>query len=690
MFERYSYRYSRWDESQQIDPYTADDLLDAMADKLIEDGDLWRALRDMYRHGDRGALDNRLTGMRELMERLRRMREQQLQRHDLNSIMDDIKERLEDIVQTERSGIDRRLQEAGVEPRPRGEQNAAAQRSAQEGGEQQQADEGLRQMLQQMAQRHREQLQNLPQDVPGQLKELSDYDFMDAEARQKFQDLMNMLQQQVLQSYFQGMQQAIQSMTPEDLARTREMVRDLNQMLEDRIQGREPKFNEFMDKYGDMFPGVKNLDELLEQLAARMAAMSSLMQSMSPEMRQQLQEMMDNLIGDDRLRADMMRLAANLAQLMPFEDMEGDRYPFSGDQPLSLMEAMAMMERLRDMDALEAQMQQAMGGQGIEDIDPNRVRDLIDAEAAAQLEQLQQITKMLEGAGYIQRNGDRWEMTPKAMRRIGQKALRDIFSHLDRDGFGKHETEIRGFGGERIDETKPYEFGDPFLVDIKGTMMNTLSRTGTGTPLRVAPNDFEVYRNELLTQSATVLMLDKSRSMFLNNCFVAAKKVAMALDALIRSQFPRDLLYLVEFSMYARQIQPTDLPLITWSDYEMGTNFQHGFMVARRLLARSKAVNKQIIIVTDGEPTAHIEGGEAEFYYPPTQRCITETLREVLRATRDDIVINTFMLETTPWLTSFVDQMTTINRGRAFYASPDQLGEYILVDYVRNKKKIIN
>jgi uncharacterized protein with von Willebrand factor type A (vWA) domain len=689
MFERYSYRYSRWDDSQQFDPFTADDLVDAMAEKLIEDGDLWRALRDMYRHGDRGALDNRLTGMRELMERLRRMREQQLQRHDLNSIMDDIKQRLEDIVQTEQSGIDRRLQEAGVEPRREGEQLEAPQSSPREGQEQQ-ADEGLRQMLQQMAQRHRDQLQNLPQDVPGQLKELSDYDFMDAEAREKFQELMSMLQQQVMQSYFQGMQQAIQSMTPEDLARTREMVRDLNQMLEDRIQGREPKFNEFMDKYGDMFPGVKNLDELLEQLAARMAAMSSLMQSMSPEMRQQLQDMMDNLIGDDRLRADMMRLAANLAQLMPYEDMEGDRYPFSGDQPLTLMEAMAMMERLRDMDALEGQMQQAMGGQGIEDIDADRVRDLIDAEAAAQLEQLQQITKMLEEAGYIQRNGDQWEMTPKAMRRIGQKALRDIFSSLKRDSFGKHETEIRGLGGERIDETKPYEFGDPFLIDIKGTMMNTLSRTGTGTPLRVAPNDFEVYRNELLTQSATVLMLDKSRSMFLNNCFVSAKKVAMALDALIRSQFPRDLLYLVEFSMYARQIQPTELPLITWSDYEMGTNFHHGIMVARRLLARSKAVNKQIIIVTDGEPTAHIEGGEAEFYYPPTQRCIVETLREVLRATRDNIVINTFMLETTPWLTSFVDQMTTINRGRAFYASPDQLGEYILVDYVRNKKKKVS
>ena len=193
------------------------------------------------------------------------------------------------------------------------------------------------------------------------------------------------------------------------------------------------------------------------------------------------------------------------------------------------------------------------------------------------------------------------------MRKIGQKALRDVFSNLKRDGFGKHETEQRGAGGERIDETKPYEFGDPFLMDIKGTMMNALARNGAGTPVRMVPSDFEVYRTELLTEASTVLMLDKSRSMFLNGCFLAAKKVAMALDSLIRGQFPRDNLYVVEFSYLAKQIQPTDLPLETWDEYTYGTNFHHGIMLARQLLARSKTQNKQIIIITDGEPTAHLE-----------------------------------------------------------------------------------
>ncbi len=674
MFERYSYRYSEWDNSQQVEPFDADDLMDAMADKLIEDGNLDRALRDLYRRGDQGAMDDRLKGLRAMMERLRKMREEQLQRHDLNSIMSDINERLDDILQTERAGIDRRLEEAANPPAAEGETTTADD------------NEALRKMLQGMADRKREQLDGLPEDAPGKLKGLSDYDFMDNEARQKYQELLDTLQQQVMQSYFQGMQQSMQNMTPEDLARTRDMVRDLNQMLEDRMEGREPKFNEFMDKYGEMFPGVRNLDELLEQMAARMQAMNSLMQSMSPEMRQQLQDMMEGMLGDDRLRVDMMRLAANLAQMMP-QQTDGQSFPFSGDQPLTLMEAMAMMDRLQGMSELEAQMQAAQSGQGLDAIDPDKVRELMDAETAAQLERLQSITKMLEDAGYIQKNGEKLELTPRAMRKIGQKALADVFTNLKRDGIGKHETELRGAGGERTEETKPYEFGDPFFMDIKGTMMNALARNGAGTPVRMKPEDFEVYRTELMTESSTVLMLDKSRSMFLNNCWLSAKKVAMALDSLIRGQYPRDNLYVVEFSFMAKQIQPQDLPLETWDEYMYGTNFHHGIMLARQLLARSKGQNKQILIVTDGEPTAHLEDGVPEFNYPPTSRCISETLREVGRATRDNIVINTFMLETTPWLSSFVDQMTTINKGRAFYASPDRLGEYVLVDYVRNKKK---
>jgi uncharacterized protein with von Willebrand factor type A (vWA) domain len=218
--------------------------------------------------------------------------------------------------------------------------------------------------------------------------------------------------------------------------------------------------------------------------------------------------------------------------------------------------------------------------------------------------------------------------------------------------------------------------------------MNAVFREGPGTPIRIMPDDFEVYRTELITSSSTVLMLDMSRSMILRNCWAGAKKVAMALNALIRSQFPKDNLYIIGFSDRARLLQPESLTQITWNEYVYGTNMQHGFKMARQLLSRHKGGNKQIIMITDGEPTAHIEDdGEVFFSYPPTARTFQETLKEVTRCTRDQIVINTFMLEKSKYLAHFVEQMTKINRGRAFYAAPENLGEYILVDYVNNKKK---
>jgi uncharacterized protein with von Willebrand factor type A (vWA) domain len=670
-----AFRYSEWDNSQQLNPFDAHDLMEALSEDLLADGDLQRVLQRLYRMGDEGRLGDRLDGMKQMLERLRDRRQQMLNRHNLNSIMDDMKARLQDVVDTERAGIERRVEEA---KQPAGEQQTSAEDAA-----------ALRKMLEGMAAKKREALDALPEGVPQRFQALSQYEFMDTEARDKFQQLKDMLRQQVMQSYFQGMQEAINSISPEDLQRTREMVRDLNQMLEDRLQGKEPKFDEFMEKYGDMFPGVNNLDELLEHMQQRMAAMQALMESMSPEMREQLQQMMDSLIGDDRLRADLARLAMNMQQLFPNAENRR-RYPFRGDEPLSLLEAMAMMENLQQMDELEAQMRAAQHGDGIDDIDLDKVREALGAEEAARLEQLQQISKMLEDAGYVRKNGEEYELTPQGIRKIGQKALRDVFGQLKKDSFGKHATVFRGGGGERIDDTKRYSFGDPFLMDIQKTTMNAIQRQGRGTPVRLRPEDFEVYRTELMTQSATVLMLDMSRSMFLNGCFGSAKKVAIALHSLIQSQYPRDVLHIIGFSYLAREIKPEQLPGINWDEYNYGTNLQHALMLGRQLLAKSKARNKQIIVITDGEPTTHLEGGQPMFNYPPTYRTIQETLREVIRCTRDQVIINTFMLESGYYLTDFVGQMTRINKGRAFFATPDSLGEYILVDYVANKQKKVS
>jgi uncharacterized protein with von Willebrand factor type A (vWA) domain len=407
---------------------------------------------------------------------------------------------------------------------------------------------------------------------------------------------------------------------------------------------------------------------------------------MSPQQRRELQEMMESLFQDQQMQQELSELAMNLEQLFPMGQMRR-QYPFRGDDSLSFEEAMRLMQELQEMDQLEKQLQRARDPNVLDQIDAAKVAELLGEDAAKSLEQLKQLHKLLEEAGYITKKGNRWELTPRGIRKIGQKALQDMFQQLKKDQFGRHETRHRGAGGERIDETKLYEFGDTFMLDLQHTVMNGIVREGPGSPVHLKPEDFEVYRTELLTQCATVLLLDMSRSMFLRGCITAAKKVAIALNSLIRGQYPRDALYVVPFSYYAREIKPEDLPHLTWNEWGYGTNMQHAFMLSRQLLARHKGGTRQIILITDGEPTAYFEGGQIEFSYPPTYRTFQETLREVGRCTRERIVINTFMLERGHYLIDFVEQMTKINRGRAFYATPERLGEYILVDYVGNKRK---
>jgi uncharacterized protein with von Willebrand factor type A (vWA) domain len=431
---------------------------------------------------------------------------------------------------------------------------------------------------------------------------------------------------------------------------------------------------------------VENLDQLMEQLQQQMAQMQSLMKSLSQEQREQLQEMMRSMLGqDERLEAQLAQLAQHLDMLGPEEDL-ARRYPFRGDEEVSLEQAMQLMKELQGMDQLERQLRGVQDPRDLQDVNRDKVEELLGPEARRDLEQLQELTKKLEDAGYLERHGDRLDLTAKAIRKIGDKALRDVFAHLKKDRFGGHKVERRGGGGDRVDETKAYEFGDPFLLDLKETVMNALERGGPGVPVALAPNDFEVFRTELSTRAATVVMLDMSRSMINNGYFTPAKKVALALAALIRGQFPRDSLYIVGFSLYAREFSVQALPRLSWADCDVGTNMHAGFSISRRLLGKHKGANRQVIMVTDGEPTAHLEGGVADFAYPPSRRTIQETLKEVQRCTREGITINTFMLERSPWLTSFVQEMARINRGRAFFGTPDRLGEYVLVDYVRGKR----
>src|SRR5260221_733912 len=303
------------------------------------------------------------------------------------------------------------------------------------------------------------------------------------------------------------------------------------------------------------------------------------------------------------------------------------------------------MNQLGDMDQLENLLSSATSPGALADVDLEKAREILGDDGARSLERLAELAKMLEEAGLNEQREGRYELTQRGMRKIGANALDDLFSRLAKDKMGKHEVDPSGVGHERAYETKPYEFGDQFNLHIERTVRNAVQRAGGGTPVRLSPDDFEVERTETLTRTSTVLMLDLSLSMPMRDNFLAAKKVAMALHSLISTQFPRDYLGIVGFSEVARELKPEQLPEVSW-DFVYGTNMQHGFMLSRRMLARQPGT-KQIIMITDGEPTAHLVPGDPVpfFSYPPVKETVDATLQEVASCTREGIRINTFMLD---------------------------------------------
>ena len=667
------YRYSQWDGTQRIFDIDAEDLMDRLADEVLNQGDVMRALREMMRQGLENRDGQQLPGLRDLLERLKDQRRQQMQQYNMDSVVDDIRERLEDIIQTEREGIRQRLDQARYDV-------------SQEHGEDRAQQESLLDLLEQRAQRNLDKLDDLPEGVGGQIRELMEYDFMDPEAQQKFQELLDMLKGQMAQNMGQQMRDQMEGMTPEQMAAMSEMMRQLNQMMRDKLEGREPNFDQFMQQFGPMFGDnpPQSFEELMEQLQQQLSQMQSLMDSMSPEMRRELEDSLMSALSPE-MREQMAQFASLMEQLMPMDQMR-QQYPFLGDDSLTMEQAMEMMRNMQDLDQLEQALQEAMRTGQLGDVDPEKLAELLGEEARRAWDEIDRLRKMLEEAGYITGN-DKAELTARGIRRIGQKALNEVFAHIKKDRIGDHDIEIRGNNGDWLGETKTYEFGDPFQIDLQTTVKNAVLRSGPELPVRMRPEDFEIYRTEHMTKAATAVLLDQSRSMGLFNNFQAAKKVTLALMSLIRGQYPRDRLYIIGFSDYAREIKEEELADSSWNAWVSGTNLHHALMLARKLLSREKGATRQVLLITDGEPTAHLEGERAYFAYPPSYRTEQETLKEVKRCTQEDILINTFMLENSYQLVNFVDRMTRINRGRAFFSSANNLGEYVLVDYVHHRRK---
>ena len=658
------FTYSRWDGTQRGFDLDADGLFDELTDDLLYHGDVNSALRRMMQEGMLDRNGERLQGLRELMDKLRQQRQERLDQFDLGGVYSEIADELNDIVDEERHAIDNATQAAersGDQRRAQTARDAAADRNF--------------------------RLDMLPDDLAGKVRELQAYDFESAEAAQRFEQLLDKIRQQLTQQMVEQMSGAMQSMTPEDLQHMKDMIAGLNEMLEKRERGEDPEFEKFMEEFGDFFPeNPQSLDELLEQMARRMAAMQAMMNSMTPEQRAQLQQLSDQLLEDMDLRWQMSQLGQNLQSMFPQMGW-GQGYQFEGSDPMGMGQAMQTMQELGDLDQLENLLRNATSPGALAEADMDRVRDLMGDDAARSLQRLAELTKMLQEAGLIEQKEGRLELTPKGLRKIGSNALRDLFDKLAKDKVGQHQMNRLGQGHERTYETKPYEYGDPFNLDLHTTIRNALRRNGTGTPVHLSPDDFEIERTEHLTRSSTVLMLDLSLSMPMRDNFLPAKKVAMALHSLITSQFPRDYMGIVGFSETARVLTAAQLPEVSW-DFVYGTNMQHGFLLARHLLAKQTGT-KQIIMITDGEPTAHITPrGDVFFNYPPVPETIEATLREVIRCTKDNIRINTFMLDANSYLKSFIEKLTSINRGRAFFTTPETLGDYVLVDFIENKKQL--
>ncbi len=563
------FRYSMWDGTQEVPEVAPDEILDNLTDDLMNFGDLQHALRNMMQRGMKSPNGQRQQGLRDLLQQLRQQRRQQLDKFDLSSVFDDLKQKLDEIVDMENNTIDRRLDEATGNQGQQGEQQSGPQnqqggeqgqqQQGQQGGEQDgapqqqgqrgsQSPQGQRsqnqqggqqpgqqqaggqepggepdengspmpsnefaEMLKNIANRKKDFLQNLPEDVAGQVKQLQNYEFMDPEAQAKFNELLESLKKAMMDTFFKDMYNQIANMSPEDMARMKNLMQDLNQMLQDKMAGKEPNFDQFMQQYGDMFGDnpPQNLDDLIQQMQHQMGQMQSLMDSMPSDLRSQLQELLSDKIGDSELQQMMSDVAQNLEYLYPMRDLK-NQYPFRGEEQLDLESAMQLMDQMQSIDELERQIERTQYGGDVEDIDADKLEDLLGPEARETLDQLKKFMEILEDAGYIRKKGNGYELTPRGTRKIGQRALVEIYQSLKKDSFGKHEIRESGQGGDRTDITKQYEFGDPFHLHIQKTMFNSMLRNGPGTPIKIGPQDFEVDKTELLTQTSTVIMLDLS------------------------------------------------------------------------------------------------------------------------------------------------------------------------------------
>jgi uncharacterized protein with von Willebrand factor type A (vWA) domain len=534
------------------------------------------------------------------------------------------------------------------------------------------------------------QLDALPSGTAAAVRELAEYQWRSEEGRQNFERIRELLGQEMLESRFQGMKEALQNAGPEDVERINQMLSDLNALLSAHAQGFSDiaeRFAEFMSRHGEYFPeNPRNIEELIDVLAARAAAAQRMMNSMTPEQRAELAELSQQAFGDPRLAQQLSALDAQLQSLRPGEDWTSSGR-FRGDNPLGLGEGAQAMADLADLDALAEQLGQSYPGARLEDIDLESLENQLGEDAGVDARRLAELERELRRQGLFERQADgTLRLSPKALRRLGETVLTDIVSGL-RGKTGDRDTESAGAAGEPTGASRPWQFGDMQPWDVSRTVRNAVLRsTSLGERnVRLDVSDVEVIETEHRSRAAVALLVDTSWSMVSEGRWLPMKRTALALHQLISTRFRNDALQLITFGRYATSIELAELVGLegTW---EQGTNAHHALLLAGQHLRRHPDAQPVVLMVTDGEPTAHLESdGSAEFDYPPLPRTLHKTLSEVDRLAKLGAAVTVFRLGDDPRLTAFVDLLARRAGGRVVAPDLDGLGAAVVGDYLRNR-----
>jgi uncharacterized protein with von Willebrand factor type A (vWA) domain len=636
-------------------PYDVRGAVDALGESVLNGDDPASALRDLLRRGmtDRRGLDDLLRQVRERQRQLRRSG------------------RLDGILEQARALLDTAIGQERAELFPDPSDDARLREA---------------------------ELDALPNDTAGAIRDLSDYQWRSQAAAQTFEQLKELLRREVLDSQFRGIKETMSQSGSESMQRVKDMMGALTDMIEADARGdhTQQDFDSFMEQYGEFFPdSPQNLEQLVDELVRRMAAAQRLLNSLTDEQRDELAGLMAQAMEDAGLAQEMARLADALRARRPDVDWDGQgRERMTGRDPLGLGEATSALAELADLAELEDALRQDYPGARLDDIDEEAVRRALGRQAVDDMEALRQIERELQRQGYLQNNGGKLELTPKAVRRLGDTALRKVFAKLAEGGYGQHDQHDVGQAGELTGSTRPWRFGDEQPIDTAATVRNALLRGGVpgratdagGRPaVKLSVSDFEIGETERRASAAVCLLVDLSYSMALRGTWSAAKQTALALYSLVRTRFPQDALQVIGFSNYARELQESDLAGLGW-DMVQGTNLHHALVLAGRFLDRRPEHNPIVLVITDGEPTAHLRrDGTSWFDWPPSPETLELTMAEVDKMTRRRATLNVFMLADDERLSSFVDEVARRNGGRVLRALPDSLGEYVVSDFLRSR-----